>query len=103
MSSWCIAPGKRAMTRGRRKATPFRPRLLRSVRPNIKKKPEVIHQQRRKSQTLINNNSSSNNNNIAMTPGNSVKLLRTSPRSSLLGNTNENELIQDACTDKTKR
>jgi len=90
-------------TRGRRKA-PYRPRLLRSIRPNIKKKPEeVIHQQRRKSQTLINNNSSSNNNNIAVTPGSNVKLQRTSPRMPLYGNTNENELNQDGNAEKIKR
>jgi forkhead box protein N len=97
------APGKRVTTRGRRKA-PYRPRLLRSIRPNIKKKPEeVIHQQRRKSQTLINNNSSSNNNNIAVTPGSNVKLQRTSPRMPLYGNTNENELNQDGNAEKIKR
>lgn len=90
-------------TRGRRK-TPYRPRLLRSVRPNIRKKPEEgIHQHRRKSQALINNNSSSNNNNIAMIPGNNVKVLRTSPRSSFHGNTNENEWNHEACAEKSKR
>ncbi|KDR22393.1 forkhead box protein N3 [Zootermopsis nevadensis] len=103
----CVAlhppvPGKRMTTRGRRK-TPYRPRLLRSIRPNIKKKPEVIHQQNQKPQTLINNNSSSNNNNIVMTPGNNVKLLRTSPRSSLFGNTNEYEFNHNTAVEKTKR
>lgn len=105
------ASGKRIATRGRRKATPFRPRLLRSVRPNTKKKPEVIHQQRlvqrRKSQTLINNNSSSNNNNIVMTSGNSAKILRTSPRSSLHAYTNDNEFNYEPSSEerseKTKR
>jgi hypothetical protein len=77
---------------------------LRSVRPNTKKKSEEgIHQQYRKSQTLINNNSSSNNNNIAMIPGNNVKVLRTSLRSSFHGNTNENECNQEAYAEKSKR
>ncbi|PNF14703.1 hypothetical protein B7P43_G10251 [Cryptotermes secundus] len=97
------APVKRMTTRGRRK-TPYRPRLLRSVRPNIRKKPEEgIHQHRQKSQALINNNSSSNNNNIAMIPGNNVKVLRTSLRSSFHGNTNENEYSHEACAEKSKR
>jgi hypothetical protein len=89
--------------RGRRK-TSYRPRLLRSVRPNTKKKPEEgINQQYRKSQTLINNNSSSNNNNIAMIPENNVKVLRTSLRSSFHGNINESEWNHEAYAEKSKR